>query len=103
MLYDSPRMYDLLFAEREDDVRWYTAVAGVPTEVLELGVGTGRIALPDEGEATLAGLVALARRVSQGVPENPLVPFYLRETDAEVNFPHAAAHLSEALRKGMAR
>ena len=47
--------------------------------------------------------MALARRVSQGVPENPLVPFYLRETDAEVNFPHAAAHLSEALRKGMAR
>ena len=51
----------------------------------------------------VAGLVALARRVSQGAPENPLVPFYLRETDAEVNFPHAAAHLSEALRKGVAR
>jgi len=31
------------------------------------------------------------------------VPFYLRETDAEVNFPLAAAHLSEALRKGVAR
>jgi tRNA threonylcarbamoyladenosine biosynthesis protein TsaB len=62
-----------------------------------------RIALPDEGEASLAGLVALARRVSQGPPEAPLVPFYLRETDAEVNFPHAAANLSEALRKGVAR
>ena len=46
MLYAAPRMYDLLFAEREDDVRWYTAVAGPATEVLELGVGTGRIALP---------------------------------------------------------
>ncbi|WP_291270678.1 tRNA (adenosine(37)-N6)-threonylcarbamoyltransferase complex dimerization subunit type 1 TsaB [Geothrix sp.] len=62
-----------------------------------------RISLSDEGEATLAGLVALARRVSQGPPEAPLVPFYLRETDAEVNFPHAAAHLPEALRKGVAR
>lgn len=64
---------------------------------------TGRIVLPDEGAATLAGLVALARRVAQGPPEAPLVPFYLRETDAEVNFPLAAAHLSEALRRGVAR
>ncbi len=62
-----------------------------------------RIALADEGQATLAGLVALARRVSQGPPEAPLVPFYLRETDAEVNFPHAATGLSEALRRGVAR
>jgi len=62
-----------------------------------------RITLADEGGATLAGLAALARRVSQGPSEAPLVPFYLRETDAEVNFPLAAAHLSEALRKGVAR
>lgn len=62
-----------------------------------------RIPLAHEGEATLAGLVALARRVSQRPPEAPLVPFYLRETDAAVNFPLAAAHLSEALRKGVAR
>ena len=47
--------------------------------------------------------MALARRVAQEPPEAPLVPFYLRETDAAVNFPHAAAHLSEALRKGVAR
>jgi len=80
---------------------WWAPEAFAPK--VEALLPTGRIALPDEGEATLAGLVALARRVSQGVPENPLVPFYLRETDAEVNFPHAAAHLSEALRKGMAR
>lgn len=62
-----------------------------------------RIPLEDEGAATLAGLAALARRLSQGPPEAPLVPFYLRETDAEVNFPLAAAHLPEALRKGVAR
>jgi tRNA threonylcarbamoyladenosine biosynthesis protein TsaB len=62
-----------------------------------------RIPLADEGEATLAGLVALARRASQGPTEAPLVPFYLRETDAEVNFPLAAAQLPEALRKGVAR
>lgn len=80
---------------------WWAPGAFAPK--VEALLPSGRIALPDEGEATLAGLVALARRVSQGAPENPLVPFYLRETDAEVNFPHAAAHLSEALRKGVAR
>jgi len=79
---------------------WAPEAFGPKVEAL---LPTGRIALADEGEATLAGLVALARRVAQGPPEAPLVPFYLRETDAEVNFPHAAAHLSEALRKGVAR
>jgi tRNA threonylcarbamoyladenosine biosynthesis protein TsaB len=60
-------------------------------------------ALPDEAEATLAGLAALCREPPQGPPEAPLVPFYLRETDAEVNFPEASAHLSDALRRGQAR
>ena len=59
--------------------------------------------LPDEAEATLAGLAALCRELPLGPPESPLVPFYLRETDAEVNFPEASAHLSEALRRGQAR
>ena len=36
-------------------------------------------------------------------PEAPLAPFYLRETDAEVHFPEASGHLSEALRRGTAR
>lgn len=66
-------------------------------------LGRSGLTLAHEGEATLAGLVALAQRVSQGPPEAPLAPFYLRETDAEVNFPHAAAHLPEALRRGLAR
>ncbi len=70
---------------------------------MEAVLPAGRIRLEDEGEATLAGLIAIAQRASPGPPETPLVPFYLRETDAEVNFPHAAAHLSEALRKGVAR
>ena len=70
---------------------------------VEAVLAATRIRLVDEGEATLAGLVSLARRLSQGPSEAPLVPFYLRETDAEVNFPRAAAHLSEALRKGVAR
>ena len=56
-----------------------------------------------EAEATLAGLAALCRELPLGPPEAPLVPFYLRETDAEVNFPEASAHLSEALRRGQAR
>jgi len=80
---------------------WWAPEAFAPK--VEALLPSGCIVLPDEGAATLAGLVALARRLAQAPPEAPLVPFYLRETDAEVNFPHAAAHLSEALRKGVAR
>ncbi len=80
---------------------WWTPEAFLPR--LEAVLPEGRIPLPDEGEAMLAGLVAVARRAAQGPPEAPLVPFYLRETDAEVNFPHAAASLPEALRRGVAR
>jgi tRNA threonylcarbamoyladenosine biosynthesis protein TsaB len=61
------------------------------------------LALPGEEGATLAGLAALCRELPRRAPEAPLVPFYLRETDAEVNFPQASTHLSEALRRGQAR
>ena len=88
-------------AERIGAEPWWAPEAFLPKA--EAVLTTPRIALDDEGAATLAGLVVLARRVAQGPPEAPLVPFYLRETDAEVNFPLAAAHLSEALRKGVAR
>jgi tRNA threonylcarbamoyladenosine biosynthesis protein TsaB len=87
--------------ERLGQEAWWAPEAFAPR--VEGVLPAHRITLADEGEATLAGLVALARRVSQGPPEAPLVPFYLRETDAEVNFPLAAAHLSEALRRGVAR
>lgn len=87
--------------ERVGGEPWWAPEAFAPK--VEAVLPLHRITLADEGEATLAGLVALARRISQRPPEAPLVPFYLRETDAEVNFPHAAAHLSEALRKGVAR
>ncbi len=80
---------------------WWAPEAFAPAVAAVLPAG--RITLPDEGAAMLDGLVAVARRVSQGAPENPLTPFYLRETDAEVNFPHAAVHLPETLRKGVAR
>jgi tRNA threonylcarbamoyladenosine biosynthesis protein TsaB len=80
---------------------WWTPEAFAPR--VEAVLTEGRILLPDEGEAMLAGLVAVARQAIQGAPECPLVPFYLRETDAEVNFPHAAAGLPEALRRGVAR
>lgn len=59
--------------------------------------------LPDEPRATLDGLVVLCRERAQEPPETPLAPFYLRETDAEVHFPEASRHLSEALRRGTAR
>lgn len=87
--------------ERVGGEPWWAPEAFAPK--VEALLPAGRIALADEGAATLAGLAALARRVAQGPPEAPLVPFYLRETDAEVNFPQAAAHLPEALRKGVAR
>ena len=87
--------------ERLGQEAWWAPEAFAPK--VEAVLPAHRIPLDDEGAATLAGLVALARRVAQGPPEAPLVPFYLRETDAEVNFPLAAAHLSEALRKGVAR
>lgn len=61
------------------------------------------IQLADEGESMLAGLASLCRELPRTPPENPIHPFYLRETDAEVNFPEASAHLGEALRKGIAR
>jgi tRNA threonylcarbamoyladenosine biosynthesis protein TsaB len=59
--------------------------------------------LEDEEAATLEGLAALCRERPLGPPEAPLAPFYLRETDAEVNFPQASLHLSEALRRGQPR
>ncbi len=62
-----------------------------------------RVLLQDEDVATLAGLAALTREAPQRDPEAPLHPFYLRETDAALNFPDAAAALPDALRKGIAR
>ena len=88
-------------AERVGSEAWWAPEAFAPKVAAVLP--NQRILLADEGAAMLAGLAALARRVAQGPPEAPLVPFYLRETDAAVNFPLAAAHLSEALRKGVAR
>jgi tRNA threonylcarbamoyladenosine biosynthesis protein TsaB len=88
-------------AERIGPEPWWAPEAFLPKA--EAVLTTPPLRLADEGAATLAGLVTLARRVAQRAPEAPLVPFYLRETDAEVNFPLAAAHLSEALRRGVAR
>jgi tRNA threonylcarbamoyladenosine biosynthesis protein TsaB len=57
----------------------------------------------DEEGATLAALASLCRVLPATPAETPLHPFYLRETDAEVKFPEASRHLSEALRRGHAR
>lgn len=67
------------------------------------GLDAARRVVIDEGAATQAGLAALTRACAQRAPEAPLQPFYLRETDAELNFPAAAAHLDEAHRRGRAR
>lgn len=69
----------------------------------EAVLGARPVSLPDEGAAMLAGLVALLRELPARPTESPLVPFYIRETDAEVNFPEASGHLHEALRRGIAR
>lgn len=61
------------------------------------------LTLADEGASTLVGLTQLCRELPRKPPESPLVPFYLRETDAEVNFPEASRHLPDALRQGHAR
>jgi tRNA threonylcarbamoyladenosine biosynthesis protein TsaB len=61
------------------------------------------IVLEDEGGATRNALAELCR-ICPGRPvENPLSPFYLRETDAEVNFPAASIHLKDVHRQGLAR
>jgi tRNA threonylcarbamoyladenosine biosynthesis protein TsaB len=61
------------------------------------------MALKDEGQATLSALIELCRVCPSRPAENPLMPFYLRETDAEVNFPEASSHLKEVHRIGLAR
>jgi tRNA threonylcarbamoyladenosine biosynthesis protein TsaB len=66
-------------------------------------IGHPPIILEDEGSAALNALAELCR-ICPGRPvENPLLPFYLRETDAEVNFPGASAHLKDVHRRGLAR
>jgi tRNA threonylcarbamoyladenosine biosynthesis protein TsaB len=61
------------------------------------------IGLKDEGRATLDALAELCRICPSRPEENPLEPFYLRETDAEINFPQASNHLGEAHRRGTPR
>lgn len=57
MLYDSPRTYELLFADRRDDVEYYRALAQGRASVLEYGVGTGRVAIPvARGGAAVTGV-----------------------------------------------
>jgi len=80
---------------------WWAPEAFAPKAAT--AAGTAPLALADEGATTLAGLAQLCRELSQRPSESPLVPFYLRETDAEVNFPEASRHLSDALRQGHAR
>jgi tRNA threonylcarbamoyladenosine biosynthesis protein TsaB len=80
---------------------WWAPAGFRPKATAHLSHGAW--CLKNEEAATLAGLVALCRAKATLAPEAPLVPFYLRETDAELNFPQASAHLSEALRRGHAR
>lgn len=65
MLYDSPRTYDLLFADRVDDVRYYRGLARGRGPVLEYGVGNGRVALPIARDgAAVVGVDASAAMIA---------------------------------------
>lgn len=88
-------------AERLKGEPWWAPEGFRPKA--EAVLGPCPITVEDEGAATLAGLVRLCRSLPSREPEDPLVPFYLRETDAEVNFPEASRHLPEALRRGVSR
>ena len=83
------------------DEPWWAPEAVVPK--LRTHLASEPLSLPDEGEVMLSGLVNLCGRLPFSEPEVPLHPFYLRETDAELNFPNLSAHLSEAHRRGIAR
>lgn len=57
MLYQSPRTYELLFADRTEDVAFYRALAAGHGAVLEYGAGTGRVAIPvARGGARVVGV-----------------------------------------------
>jgi tRNA threonylcarbamoyladenosine biosynthesis protein TsaB len=71
--------------------------------VAEPLAGHPPVILEDEGGATLGALAELCAVCKDRPPEDPLVPFYLRETDAEVNFPAASIHLKDIHRRGLAR
>ncbi len=45
-LYAAPRVYDLLFDDRTDDVRFYVGLARGHGRALEYGAGTGRVTIP---------------------------------------------------------
>ncbi len=55
-LYAAPGVYDLLFDDRTDDVRFYAGLTRGHARVLEYGAGTGRITLP----VALAGSTVVA-------------------------------------------
>ena len=80
---------------------WWAPVGFRPK--VRLHLAQAPLAFEGEEAATLEALAALCREKAAHPPESPLVPFYLRETDAELNFPHASVHLPEALRRGHAR
>ena len=111
-----------VFLQRWDGVRAVNEAAKVPQAALRDIIGAEAwwapsnlstklsehisappLQLQNEGASMLAGLVSLCRELPQLTAENPIHPFYLRETDAEVNFPLASAHLDAAHRKGIPR
>lgn len=50
------------------------------------------ISIADEENAMLRGLVALGRLKIKAPPQKPLVPFYIRDTDAEIHLRSSRDH-----------
>lgn len=48
--YEDPELYDIEYADQEDDIAWYCEIAdehlATDSTLLELGAGTGRITIP---------------------------------------------------------
>jgi SAM-dependent methyltransferase len=78
--YEDAAYYDLAYKRRRDDVRFYVAEAArVRGPVLELGAGTGRVAL------------ALARAGSDVVAVEPVAAMRARAKEKAAALPRAAA------------
>jgi len=86
--YEDAAYYDYTYRRRQDDIAFYAALAADAVEVLELGVGTGRVAF----EAALAGAVVTgvervpamltqARNTLATLPEDALARVTLKRGD----------------------
>lgn len=79
-LYDSPMVYDLLFADRTDDLRFYRSLTPPGAKVLEYGIGSGRVGLKlAQDGANVTGIDPSAPMLSLLAERAALEPGPVRE------------------------